>query len=82
MVSSWSSKNFLAFTLKDGGTILIEEPTIESESEALLNEIETLRSEFETYMKIRQAITSKKLQAYMYNIIPMFRYGNNLSLNY
>ena len=65
----------LALLLNDGGSILVEEPSTDSESEALREEIDSLKSEFEDYLKIRQAANSKKLQAYLYDMIPIFRYG-------
>ncbi len=65
----------LASLLKGDGFILIEEPSVDSEGEALREEIDTLRFEFEVYSKIRHEATSKRLQAYLYDLVPIFRYG-------
>jgi len=65
----------LALLLKPNGAIIIEEPSVGSEGEALQEEIDSLKSEFETYLKIRRGTASKRLQAHLYDLIPMFRYG-------
>jgi len=65
----------LALLLKPNGAIIIEEPSVGSEGEALQEEIDSLKSEFETYLKIRRGTTSKRLQACLYDLVPMFRYG-------
>jgi len=67
----------LTTLLKDGGIMLIQEPSVESENEALREEIEILKSDFETYSRMREkmAAPSEEIQAYFYNLIPMFRYG-------
>ena len=64
----------LALLLKTNGVMLIEEPSVWSESDAFHEEIESLESEFEIYLKIRHEAPSR-LRAYLYDLIPMFRYG-------
>jgi len=46
-----------------------------TEVKPLQEEIDSLKSEFETYLKIRRGKASKRLQSCLYDLIPMFRYG-------
>ncbi|MGQ9545473.1 MAG: class I SAM-dependent methyltransferase [Candidatus Bathycorpusculaceae bacterium] len=65
----------LSVLLKNGGIMLIEEPSVESESGALREEIETLRFDLEIYSKIRKQIMSEELRCYLYDLAPIFNYG-------
>lgn len=64
----------LRSVLQKNGTILVKEPSVESERDAILREIRILRHELEDYTKSKKIAKSKKLQQRLLDSTPLFHY--------
>jgi ubiquinone/menaquinone biosynthesis C-methylase UbiE len=64
----------LTAILRQNGIMLINEPSVESEADALREEIYTLKYDLKNYLKVRRKVSSTDTQSHLYSLVSIFDY--------
>ena len=65
----------LTVILRQNGVMLISEPSVKSEADALRQEIYTLKYDLKNYLEIRRKVSSTDTQFHLYSLVSIFDYN-------